>query len=103
MGTFIAGNVPPEEFDSFHELIVFDELARCGSVGVHWGGSLMTLIFTFRLFESMFFILVMIWLSTCVVGRSDCGNNNWFDSCAPLWIARNEGACGQTSSVGQQG
>lgn len=28
---------PPENFDYFHELIVFDEFARCGSGGVLWG------------------------------------------------------------------
>jgi len=27
----------PEHFDYFHELIVFDEFARCGSGGVLWG------------------------------------------------------------------
>ena len=27
----------PENFDYFHELIVFDEFARCGSGGVLWG------------------------------------------------------------------
>ncbi|KAJ3157271.1 hypothetical protein HDU89_002683 [Geranomyces variabilis] len=32
----IAG-IPAEEFDSFHEFIVCDELSRCGSGGVLWG------------------------------------------------------------------
>ena len=29
--------IKPEEFDSFHEFIVCDDLARCGSGGVLWG------------------------------------------------------------------
>ncbi|KAG0350457.1 hypothetical protein BG005_010024, partial [Podila minutissima] len=29
--------VPKEEFDAFHEFIIFDELSRCGSGGVLWG------------------------------------------------------------------
>jgi len=37
IGTHIAGNVKPEEFDTFHELILLDELSRCGSAGVLWG------------------------------------------------------------------
>lgn len=36
-GSNIAGGVKPEEWDSFHELILFDEVARCGSGGVCWG------------------------------------------------------------------
>jgi alkylation response protein AidB-like acyl-CoA dehydrogenase len=36
VGTNIAGGVKPEEFDVFHELILVDELARCGSGGVLW-------------------------------------------------------------------
>ncbi len=36
-GSFIAGGVKPEEFDHFHELILIDEVARCGSGGVLWG------------------------------------------------------------------
>ncbi|KAI8823662.1 acyl-CoA dehydrogenase/oxidase [Fimicolochytrium jonesii] len=31
------GDVKPEEFDSFHEFIICDELSRCGSGGVLWG------------------------------------------------------------------
>ena len=31
------GGVKPEEFDAFHEFIICDELARCGSGGVLWG------------------------------------------------------------------
>ena len=27
----------PAEFDAFHELIMIDELSRCGSGGVMWG------------------------------------------------------------------
>eukprot|EP00742_Colponemidia_sp_Colp-10_P000836 GILJ01000906.1.p1 GENE.GILJ01000906.1~~GILJ01000906.1.p1 ORF type:complete len:550 (-),score=77.59 GILJ01000906.1:98-1747(-) len=36
-GTNIAGGVRPEEFDAFHEAILVDEIARCGSGGVTWG------------------------------------------------------------------
>jgi len=35
-GTHIAGGVAPEEFDAFHELILQDELARCGASGFLW-------------------------------------------------------------------
>ena len=31
------GIQPPPDFDYFHELILFDEFARCGSGGVLWG------------------------------------------------------------------
>ncbi|RHZ54188.1 hypothetical protein Glove_429g42 [Diversispora epigaea] len=31
------GGIKPEEFDHFHEFIVTDELARCGSGGLLWG------------------------------------------------------------------
>ncbi|PKY39198.1 putative acyl-CoA dehydrogenase [Rhizophagus irregularis] len=31
------GGVKPEDFDHFHEFIISDELARCGSGGVLWG------------------------------------------------------------------
>eukprot|EP01125_Pyxidicula_operculata_P019259 TRINITY_DN696_c1_g1_i1.p1 TRINITY_DN696_c1_g1~~TRINITY_DN696_c1_g1_i1.p1 ORF type:complete len:517 (-),score=74.53 TRINITY_DN696_c1_g1_i1:102-1652(-) len=34
VGSRIGGGVKPEEFDSFHELILFDELCRCGSAGI---------------------------------------------------------------------
>jgi alkylation response protein AidB-like acyl-CoA dehydrogenase len=37
IGGNICGGVKPEEFDSFHELILIDEVARCGSGGVLWG------------------------------------------------------------------
>lgn len=35
-GTKIAGGIKPEEFDSFHELILYDEMCRAGSGGVLW-------------------------------------------------------------------
>jgi len=35
-GGHIAGGVKPEEWDAFHELILLDEVARCGSGGVCW-------------------------------------------------------------------
>jgi len=31
------GGVKPEEFDGFHELVLVDELSRCGSGGVVGG------------------------------------------------------------------
>eukprot|EP00743_Colponemidia_sp_Colp-15_P000779 GILK01000860.1.p1 GENE.GILK01000860.1~~GILK01000860.1.p1 ORF type:complete len:565 (+),score=65.12 GILK01000860.1:52-1695(+) len=37
VGSEIAGGLSPEEFDSFHELIMVDEVARTGSGGVLWG------------------------------------------------------------------
>lgn len=36
-GSKIMGGIKPEEFDVFHELIILDELSRCGSGGVVWG------------------------------------------------------------------
>ena len=33
----IIGGLKPEEIDTFHNLIVVDELSRCGSGGVVWG------------------------------------------------------------------
>eukprot|EP01117_Protostelium_nocturnum_P001016 TRINITY_DN11339_c0_g1_i1.p1 TRINITY_DN11339_c0_g1~~TRINITY_DN11339_c0_g1_i1.p1 ORF type:complete len:567 (-),score=223.66 TRINITY_DN11339_c0_g1_i1:63-1739(-) len=36
-GDKIAGGVKPSEWDYFHELILIDELSRCGSGGVVWG------------------------------------------------------------------
>jgi len=33
----IIGGIKPEEFDAFHELILSDEVSRCGSGGVLWG------------------------------------------------------------------
>eukprot|EP01112_Ceratiomyxa_fruticulosa_P003102 TRINITY_DN1349_c0_g1_i1.p1 TRINITY_DN1349_c0_g1~~TRINITY_DN1349_c0_g1_i1.p1 ORF type:complete len:924 (-),score=261.66 TRINITY_DN1349_c0_g1_i1:282-3053(-) len=35
-GSFVAGGLKPEEFDIFHELIMVDEVSRCGSGGVLW-------------------------------------------------------------------
>jgi alkylation response protein AidB-like acyl-CoA dehydrogenase len=35
-GTNIIGGVKPEEYDVFHELILVDEISRCGSGGVVW-------------------------------------------------------------------
>nr|Q50LG2.1 RecName: Full=Acyl-CoA dehydrogenase AFT10-1; AltName: Full=AF-toxin biosynthesis protein 10-1 [Alternaria alternata]BAD97695.1 Aft10-1 [Alternaria alternata] len=32
----LPGDVPPREWDEFHGLIVADEVARCGSLGVLW-------------------------------------------------------------------
>jgi hypothetical protein len=29
--------VRPEEWDAFHELIIIDELSRCGAGGILWG------------------------------------------------------------------
>ena len=36
-GTVTPGNVKPEDFDYFHELIIIDETSRTGSGGVMWG------------------------------------------------------------------
>ena len=36
-GSKIAGGVKPEEYDSFHELILLDELSRTASCGTIWG------------------------------------------------------------------
>lgn len=32
----MAGGISPQEFDAFHELILIDEIGRCGSGGVLW-------------------------------------------------------------------
>jgi len=37
VGSNIVGGVSPEEFDAFYELILIDEVSRCGSGGVMWG------------------------------------------------------------------
>eukprot|EP01080_Neovahlkampfia_damariscottae_P000963 gene963-9870_t len=37
VGDKIPGGVKPEEWDSFHELILFDEFSRSGSGGLVWG------------------------------------------------------------------
>lgn len=36
-GQRLPADVPPEEWDAFHDLIVIDEIARCGCLGVVWG------------------------------------------------------------------
>ena len=36
-GERILGGVAPAEFDYFHELIIHDEVSRCGSGGLVWG------------------------------------------------------------------
>lgn len=36
-GLRLPGDVKPEEWDGFHDLIVLDEIARCGYLGVIWG------------------------------------------------------------------
>jgi alkylation response protein AidB-like acyl-CoA dehydrogenase len=35
--SFDIGNLIFSEWDAFHDLIVVDELARCGYLGVNWG------------------------------------------------------------------
>ena len=37
VGEKIIGGVNPKEFDYFHELIIHDEVSRCGSGGLVWG------------------------------------------------------------------
>eukprot|EP01027_Heterolobosea_sp_BB2_P020511 GEZU01029264.1.p1 GENE.GEZU01029264.1~~GEZU01029264.1.p1 ORF type:complete len:529 (-),score=184.06 GEZU01029264.1:295-1881(-) len=37
VGSNVCGGIRPEEYDYFHELILIDEFARCGSGGVLWG------------------------------------------------------------------
>jgi len=37
VGTNLIGGLKPEEYDVFHELVLTDELCRCGSGGVIWG------------------------------------------------------------------
>jgi len=36
-GTKLAGDIKPEEFDAFHEMIGTEELSRAGSGGLAWG------------------------------------------------------------------
>jgi len=36
VGNQLMGGIKPEEFDAFHELILIDEVSRCGSGGVLW-------------------------------------------------------------------
>ncbi|CAM1501360.1 Fc.00g105220.m01.CDS01 [Cosmosporella sp. VM-42] len=35
-GQRLPGDIPPQEWDGFHDLIVIDELARCGYLGIVW-------------------------------------------------------------------
>lgn len=39
VGPIIAGGIQPEEYDAFMELVLIDEIARCGSGGVLWVSS----------------------------------------------------------------
>lgn len=36
MGQRLPGDIKPEEWDGFHDLILTDEIARCGCLGVIW-------------------------------------------------------------------
>ena len=36
VGQRLPGDVKPDEWDGFHDLIVIDEIARCGYLGVIW-------------------------------------------------------------------
>ncbi|OAL33881.1 hypothetical protein AYO20_06892 [Fonsecaea nubica] len=36
VGQRLPGDIDPEEWDGFHDLIVIDEIARCGYLGVIW-------------------------------------------------------------------
>ena len=36
-GQRLPGDIKPEDWDGFHDLIVIDEIARCGYLGVVWG------------------------------------------------------------------
>ena len=33
----LPGGIKPEDWDGFHDLVVIDEIARCGYLGVVWG------------------------------------------------------------------
>lgn len=35
-GQQLPGGIRPEDWDGFHDLIVIDEVARCGYLGVIW-------------------------------------------------------------------
>lgn len=35
-GQRLPGDIPPQQWDGFHDLIVIDELARCGYLGIVW-------------------------------------------------------------------
>lgn len=32
----VAGGISPDDLDTFHEMILVDELSRCGAGGVVW-------------------------------------------------------------------
>ena len=36
-GLRLPGGINPVEWDGFHDLIVLDEVARCGYLGIAWG------------------------------------------------------------------
>lgn len=36
-GQRLPADIKPEEWDGFHDLIIIDEIARCGYLGVIWG------------------------------------------------------------------
>jgi len=36
-GQKLPAHISPGEWDSFHDLIIIDEIARCGYLGVIWG------------------------------------------------------------------
>lgn len=36
-GIRLPGGVAPEQWDGFHDLVILDEIARCGYLGVIWG------------------------------------------------------------------
>lgn len=36
-GQKLPADIPPDEWDSLHDLIIIDEIARCGYLGVIWG------------------------------------------------------------------
>lgn len=36
-GSVVAGGLKPEQYNAFCELILTDEMARCGAGGVVWG------------------------------------------------------------------
>lgn len=36
LGQRLPGNIKPEDWDGFHDLMVIDEIARCGYLGIIW-------------------------------------------------------------------
>lgn len=36
LGQRLPGDIPAEDWDGFHDLVVIDEIARCGYLGVIW-------------------------------------------------------------------